>query len=177
MRSFASIASGALVLACSSVAVAETMEVRTGFRNGFSLSAGQEFGGDRDVSGTMFGFDWRAGARVSEPLSIYVDSHLSFGSAKEGNGQSGFTGTFGAALIGEYTLPMRLFFAGGAGYGVLNNPSGPMLQGRVGYYFFDTRTASKARHLNLALDYRAISASQGYGMVNHVAISLGYDRF
>src|SRR5262245_14899867 len=56
----------------------------SGLRNGFSLSAGQEFGGDRDISGTMFGADWRIGYRINEPFSVYLHSHLSFGSAKEG---------------------------------------------------------------------------------------------
>jgi hypothetical protein len=74
----------------------------SGLRNGFSLSAGQEFGGDRDISATLFGFDWRIGYRISEPLSVYLHSHLSFGSGKEGNGASGITGNFAAALIGEY---------------------------------------------------------------------------
>src|SRR5687768_11389954 len=64
----------------------------SGLRNGFSLSAGQEFGGDRDISGMMFGVDWRIGWRVNEAISVHLHSHLSFGSAKEGNGASGGTG-------------------------------------------------------------------------------------
>lgn len=149
----------------------------SGLRNGFSLSAGQEFGGDRDISGSMFGVDWRIGWRISEPLSVYLHSHLSFGSAKEGNGAAGATGTFAAAVVGEYSLPMRLFVGGGAGWGVLNNPNGPLAEARVGYYPLKTNAVGKARRLNVALDYRAYFANQGYGMVNHVALSLGYDRF
>jgi hypothetical protein len=177
MRSFSVVL---LCLASSSVAFAEPDPAPApagGLRNGFSLSAGQEFGGDRDISGTMFGVDWRIGARVSEPISVYVHSHISFGSATEGNGASGVTATLATALIGEYMLPSRLFVGAGGGYGVLNNPSGPLLQARVGYYPFATRSAGKARRLNIALDYRAIFANQGYGTVNHVAVSLGYDRF
>jgi hypothetical protein len=86
----------------------------SGLRNGFSLSAGQEFGGDRDISGTMFGVDWRIGWRINEPIALYLHSHLSFGSASEGN---------------------------------------------------------------VALDYRAYFADQGYGTVNQIQVSLGYDRF
>lgn len=178
MRSFVALA---VVLASSSIAFAQpdpTVTASTsGLRNGFSLSAGQEFGGDRDVSGTMFGVDWRIGWRLNEALSVHLDSHLSFGSAKEGNGASGGTGTMAAALVGEYMLPMRVFVGGGPGYGVLNNPNGAVLQGRVGYYPMKSSGSGKARRLNIALDYRAIFANQGYGMVNHVAISLGYDRF
>jgi hypothetical protein len=176
MRSFA------VVLLClassSSLALADEPAPSTsGLRNGFSLSAGQEFGGDRDISGTMFGVDWRIGYRISEPISFYLHSHLSFGSAKEGNGASGLTGTFATALVGEYKLPMGLFVGGGGGYGVLNNPSGPLLEARVGYYPFKTRSVGKKRHLNIAIDYRTYFANQGYGRVDHVALSLGYDRF
>jgi hypothetical protein len=150
----------------------------SGLRNGFSLSAGQEFGGDRDISGTMFGIDWRIGYRISQPISIYLHSHMSFGSASEGGGaRSGVTGTFASALMAEYLLPMRLFVAGGAGYGVLNNPNGPLIAARVGYYPLQTNSIGKARRLNVALDYRAYFANQGYGQVNHIALSLGYDRF
>jgi hypothetical protein len=150
----------------------------TGLRNGFSLSAGQEFGGDRDISGTMFGFDWRIGYRISEPVSVYLHSHMSFGSASENNGASkGLTGTFATALMGEYMLPMRLFVGGGAGWGVLNNPNGPLAEARVGYYPMKTSAVGKARRLNVALDARFYFANQGYGTVNQIQLSLGYDRF
>ena len=151
----------------------------SGLRNGFSFSAGQEFGGDRDIAATLFGADWRIGWRINEPLSVYLHSHLSFGNGKEGN-VSGATGTFASALIAEYMLPMRVFVGGGAGYGVLNNPSGPLVAARVGYYPFESKAVGKSRRLNVTLDYRAYFAKQGvvdYGMVNHVAFSVGYDRF
>lgn len=149
----------------------------SGLRNGFSLTAGQEFGGDRDISATLFGFDWRIGWRISAPISVYLHSHVSFGSGKEGNGASGLTGNFATAVVGEYLLPMRLFAGAGFGYGVLNNPSGALLEARVGYYPLKTSAVGKARRLNVSLDYRAYFANQGYGTVNHVSISLGYDRF
>jgi hypothetical protein len=149
----------------------------SGLRNGFSLSAGQEFGGDRDLTATLFGADWRIGWRINEPLSIYLHSHLSFGSGKESNGASGATGNFAAALVAEYLLPMRVFIGGGGGFGVLNNPNGPLAEARIGYYPMKTNAVGKARRLNITLDYRAYFANQGYGMVNHVALSLGYDRF
>jgi hypothetical protein len=173
----------AIVVVClassSSVALAdfEPAPSTSGLRNGFSLSAGQESGGDRDVSAMMFGADWRIGWRVNEPISVYLHSHLSFGSATEGNGSSGPTGTFASAVMGEYTLPVRLFAGAGAGWGVLNNPSGALMAARVGYYPLKTESAGKRRRLNVALDYRAYFADQGYGMVNHIALSLGYDRF
>ena len=179
MRSYAF--AFALIASSSSVAFADDPAVTAstgGLRNGFSLSAGQEFGGDRDISGTMLGVDWRIGARINDPVSIYLHSHLSFGSASENNGaNSGVTATMAAALVGEYRLPMNVFVGAGGGYGVLNNPKGPLLEARVGYYPLKTAATGKVRRLNVALDYRMFMANQGYGNVNHVAVSLGYDRW
>jgi hypothetical protein len=150
-------------------------------RNGFSVSAGQEFGTSslgNELTGQLYGIDWRIGMQLSAALGVYLDSHLSFGSAQL-NGGSGVTGNFASAVIGEYTLPMRLFFGGGAGYGVLNNPSGPLVQARVGFYPFEGPTQGKARRLNVALDTRLYFVSAGTETLTekHIALSLGYDRF
>jgi len=150
-------------------------------RNGFSLSAGQEFGttaSGADISGQLFGVDWRIGARINESLSVYLGTHLSFGNASVGGG-SGATGNFAAAAIGEYQFPFRLFVGGGGGYGVLNRPNGPLAQVRVGYYPFEHKSAGKARRLNVALDGRWYFVDDaGMGVtVSHIALTLGYDRF
>jgi hypothetical protein len=151
--------------------------MESGLRNGFSLSAGYESGGDRDLTATLIGVDWRIGWRVNKAIAVHLHSHMSFGSGKEGNGASGFTGNFASALIAEYTLPMRVFVGGGGGWGVLNNPNGPLAQVRAGYYPFKLESAGKKRHLNVAFDLRLYFADQGYGTVPHYAISIGYDRF
>lgn len=150
-------------------------------RNGFSLSAGQESGtaaSGADISGQLYGVDWRIGAIVTEAVSVHLHSHLSFGTASVG-GSSGATGNFATAVVGEYTLPMRLFFGAGGGYGVLNNPNGPLAEARVGYYPFKKDSTGKARRLNVALDARWYFVDDaGTGVtVTHIALSLGYDRF
>lgn len=154
----------------------------TRLRNGFSLSVGQEFGTsnvNNEFSGQLYGLDWRIGAQINDALAVYLHSHLSLGSISQNGGASGYTGNFATALTGEYTLPMRLFLAGGAGYGVLNNPSGPLVQFRVGYYPFEKEGAGKARRLNVALDTRLYFVSAGNESITmkHIALSLGYDRF
>ncbi len=152
-----------------------------GLRNGFSLSAGQEFGttaGGADISGQLYGVDWRIGAVITEAISAHLHSHLSFGTASVGGG-SGATGNFATAVVGEYTFPMRVFVGAGAGYGVLNNPSGPLAELRAGYYPFKNSSKGKARRLNVALDARWYFVDDaGTGVtVTHIALSLGYDRF
>ena len=150
-------------------------------RNGFSLSAGQEFGttaGGADISGQLYGVDWRIGAVITEAISVHWHSHLSFGTASVGGG-SGATGNFATAVVGEYTFPMRLFVGAGGGYGVLNNPNGPLAELRAGYYPFKKTSAGKARRLNVALDARWYFVDDaGTGItVTHIALTLGYDRF
>lgn len=147
-------------------------------RNGFSLSVGQELGSgpSEGLSGQLYGVDWRIGAKLGDALAVYLDTHLSFGTAHIG-AASGVTGNFATAVIGEYTLPQRIFVGGGAGYGVLNNPDGPLVQARVGYYPFESSSTSKVRRLNVAFDARFYFPGEAIGTVSHYALSLGYDRF
>jgi hypothetical protein len=147
-------------------------------RNGFSLSVGEEVGSGPSSgrSGQLYGVDWRIGAKISDALAVYADTHLSFGTAKIG-GASGVTGNFATAVIGEYTLPMRVFVGGGAGYGVLNNPSGPLAQFRVGWYPSAQSEPGTSRRLNIALDSRFYFAGDQVGTVSQISLTLGYDRF
>lgn len=163
------------------VAPAPTPRMPSGFRNGLSMSAGQEFGTTNtniDISGQLYGLDWRIGARLAPEWSIYLQTHLSLGTADISNGQSGYTGNLASALMGERDLPGRTFVAVGGGYGVLNNPSGPLFAARAGWYPVP-HSAGVARRLNLALDARFYFVEQGGESLtmNHVAVSLGYDRF
>jgi hypothetical protein len=153
-------------------------ELGTRLRNGFSISAGQEYGSgpSSGFSASLFGADWRIGAQINDLYAVYLHTHLSFGTGKIG-GASGYTGNFAAAVIAERALPMRLFVGRGGGYGVLNNPDGPLGQLRVGWYPFEQSTATKARRLNVALDGRWYFAGDQVGTVTHVALTLGYDRF
>jgi hypothetical protein len=174
----------ALILASllvSTTAAAQPASSGIGLRNGFSLSAGQEFGttaSGAEISGQLYGFDWRIGGMITSSISVHMHSHLSLGTASVG-GTDGYTGNFATALVGEYMLPMRLFFGGGAGYGVLNNPSGPLAEFRAGYYPFKADATGKSRRFNIAFDarfYFVDDAGQGV-TVTHLALSLGYDRF
>lgn len=166
------------VVTATPAPVPEPAPAGPSLRNGFSLSVGEELGSgpSSGLSGQLYGVDWRIGAKVNDALALYLDTHLSFGTAHIG-AASGVTGNFATAVIGEYTLPQRIFFGGGAGYGVLNNPSGPLAQARVGYYPFEQSSANKVRRLNVAFDARFYFAGDAIGTVSQYALSLGYDRF
>ena len=149
----------------------------THLRNGFSLSLGEELGSgpSSGLTGQLYGVDWRIGAKLAGPYSVYADTHLSLGTAKIG-AASGYTGNFAFAMMGERELPARTFIAAGGGYGVLNNPSGLLAQVRGGWYPMDDGTAV-SRRLNLALDARFYFAGAAIGTVSQISVTLGYDRF
>lgn len=147
-------------------------------RNGFSLSASQEYGSgpSSGLTGSLFGGDWRIGAKLDRHHAVYLHTHLSFGSAEIGQA-SGVTANFAAAVLAERTLPQRIFVAGGGGYGVLNNPSGPLAQLRLGWYPMKRANDDVARRLNFAVDARWYFAGEAVGTVTQLAFTIGYDRF
>jgi hypothetical protein len=132
------------------------------------------------VSGGMFGLDGRLGIQWSDLLGFYVQPHLSFGSLSGdagGVGITGGTGTFSIAALGELTFMDRLFVGAGGGYGVLNNPSGPMLQARAGGYLFTSRGDDGARRKGLmaGVDFRSIFVDGATGIL--VLASIGYEKY
>jgi hypothetical protein len=152
-------------------------EPGTHLRNGFSASLGEEVGSgpSSGLSGQLYGIDWRIGAKLAGPWSVYADTHLSLGTAKIG-ATSGYTGNFAFAMMGERELPARTFVAAGGGYGVLNNPSGLLAQARAGWYPMP-QDSVVARRLNIALDARFYFAGDQIGTVSQISLTLGYDRF
>lgn len=132
------------------------------------------------VSGPMAGMDLRLGAQLNDLLGVYVQSHLSFGKLSADAGSaviSGFTGTLTTALLGEVTLMDRFFAGAGVGYGILNNPSGPMLQARIGGYPLSGRIENSIRRrgLMVGLDVRSIFIDGATGVL--ILGSIGYEKF
>lgn len=153
----------------------------TRFRGGIALSGGLELVSDdfdNSVSGLMFGVDGRIGVQLNNLLGFYAQPHLSFGSLSStgAGGLSGLTGTFTVAAMAEVTLADRFFVGAGFGYGVLNNPSGPMLQARVGGYPLMGRgEGARRKGLMVGIDLRTIFASGLTGIL--VLGSVGYEAF
>ncbi|HUU02808.1 MAG TPA: hypothetical protein VM425_15350 [Myxococcota bacterium] len=148
------------------------------FRWGISLGGGYEK--VSSFAGPMGGLDCRLGVQINDMWAVYAQPHLSVGSLSTGTGGlglSGLTGTFGAAALGEVTLIDRFFAAAGVGYGVLNNPSGFMLQARLGGYPLMGRGEDGARRkgLMLGVDFRTIFV-EGYTAIL-VFGTIGYEAF
>ena len=162
--------------ASPNVAIAQPLDGPR-FRAGISLGGGIEK--VSVVSGGMFGIDGRLGLQLNDLLGFYVQPHLSFGSLSGdagGIGVTGGTGTFSIAAMAEATLKDRFFGGLGFGYGVLNNPSGPMFQARAGGYLTSTRDEGVRRKgLMVGVDFRSIFVDGATGYL--VLGSIGYEKY
>ena len=132
------------------------------------------------ISGTMFGLNLRLGWQINHMLAIYAQPHLSFGSLSTdvaGASFSGGTGTFIGTVMAEATFIDQLFAGAGFGYGVLNNPSGPVIQLRAGGYPLMGRGDNGIRRkgLMLGLDFRMVFIDQATGML--IMGAIGYEAF
>jgi hypothetical protein len=152
------------------------------FRFGIDATGGLESvsASGASVSGAMYGGDLRLGWQFNHLLAVYAQPHLSFGSLSTSAGGtpvSGATGTFVATVRGEVTFIDRLFVGAGAGYGVLNNPSGLTIELRAGGYPLMGRSANGIRRkgLMLGVDFRSVFVSGATGTL--IMGCLGYEAF
>lgn len=160
-------------------AVAPAAQDGPRFRFGISGGGGGEF--IEGLNAWMVGVDARIGLQINDLVGVYVQPHLSFGrfpaAASGGVPLSGSTGTFAFAAMVDFTLNDLIVFGAGAGYGVLNNPSGPMLAARVGAYPIRGRTAGAARRKGLVVsaEMRAIFTDVGNGV--QLMAMVGYEAY
>lgn len=149
-------------------------------RHGIDATFGDEIGSgpSAGLTGALGGIDWRFGAQINNSWAVYLDTHLSLGTASIGMA-SGVTGNFAAAVMGEYTLFDHFFAAVGGGYGVLNNPSGPLLQVRGGWYPLESKSRDSARRrgLMIGFDVREYFAGPNVGTVSQLSLAIGYEKF
>jgi hypothetical protein len=149
-------------------------------RNAFDVNLGEEIGSgpSSGLSGVLGGADWRIGAQINDDYAVYFDTHLSFGTAHIG-ATSGVTGNFAEAVMVERTFVDRYFVGAGAGYGVLNNPSGPLFQVRGGWYPLMSVDNGRARRrgLMVGVDLREYFAGANIGTVSQISVALGYEKY
>lgn len=105
------------------------------FRGAIAAAGGAEFGGTGANSFAigMGGLEGRVGVQISNLVGLYVAPYLAFGGGDIG-GITAVTGTAGVSLLVDFTIADRFFIGVGGGYGVLNNPHGPVIHARLGGY-------------------------------------------
>jgi hypothetical protein len=150
-------------------------------RHGVAFSAGDEIGSgpSSGLSGALYGVDWRIGGQINNDYAVYLDTHLSFGTAHIG-ATSGYTGNFAVAAMFERTIMNQFFVAAGGGYGVLNNPSGPLGQLRAGWYPLISASDTHARRKGLVVGVDArfyFADAMTIGTVTQLSASIGYEAF
>jgi hypothetical protein len=147
-------------------------------RHGITATLGEEFGSVQGASfsAALYGVDWRLGVQLNDNIAVYSQAHLSFGSGQV-NGLGGSTGTFAEALMGEYTINDKIFVGGGAGYGVLNNPSGPLIAARAGYYPMMKRDEVEPRRRGLVISGDLREYFVDSITVTQLMFSVGYEKY
>lgn len=128
------------------------------------------------VSLVYGGIDLRLGYQIDDLIAVYAQPQLGFYGGTFG-GVTGIGGIVGATAVVDVTLEDRFFVGGGAGFGVLNNPSGPAIHLRGGFYPLMSRSTEKARRkgLMLGVDLRVYFTDGGTGI--HPMASIGYEAF
>ena len=146
------------------------------FRFGFAGGGGGEF--VDGLSAFLVGVDFRLGMQINDMIGVYVQPHMSFGSFGRGASRlAGTTGVFSVAAMVDLTLAERFFAGAGFGYGVINNPSGPMLALRGGFYPVVSRSEVAPRRKALSLSFEFRTTFIGLGPVVQVMGMIGYEAF
>lgn len=134
------------------------------------------------LSAPMGGIDVAFGHQFSDPLGLSVPIHLSMG-AFQGLGTvagvpAGLTGTLAATVVLDATLADRFVVGGGAGVGILNNPTGPCLHLRAGGYPLMSRMddgSGRRKGLSVTADLRMVFV-EGF-TATYPALTVGYASF
>jgi hypothetical protein len=149
------------------------------FRGGISGGGGAEVVLDCCTAG-MGGIDGRLGVQVMDLLGIYAQLHGSLGSFGEiaGSALFGLTGTASATVLADFTFIDQIFVGAGAGYGVLNNPHGPVVHIRAGGYpYMDFgEDGVRRKGLMLGVDLRVFITTGDLIAVYPMA-QIGYEAF
>lgn len=122
------------------------------------------------------GVDLRLGLQINELIGIYVQPQLGF-YAGEFGGVTGVGGLLGGSILADFTFADRLFAAAGAGFALLNNPSGPEIHLRAGGYPLASSGGENGRRkgLMLGVDVRMhfVSGSTFFAPT----LCIGYESF
>jgi hypothetical protein len=148
------------------------------FRFGISGGAGPLIvsGGGQSVTLVYGGIDMRLGAQINDLIAVYAQPQLGFYGGDFG-GTTGIGGLVGISVLADFTLSDQFFVGVGGGFGVLNNPSGPELHFRGGFYPIVTHVEGKARRKGLMLgaDLRFHFLDGATGVAP--TFSIGYEAF
>lgn len=101
------------------------------FRGGVSATAGTMF--ISDYSGFLAGVDAHLGVQINDMIGVYAVPSMSFGPVSVGS-ISSVIGVISGTAVVDVTLIDQVFVGAGGGYGIVNNPTGPVLHFRAGGY-------------------------------------------
>lgn len=144
------------------------------FRGGVSAVAGTM--AISDYSGFLTGVDAHLGVQINDMIGVYAVPSLTFGPISVGS-VSTVIGVLSATAVADVTLIDQVFVGAGGGFGIVNDPSGPVLHFRAGGYplMGDGKDGIRRKGLSLGADVRMYFLS---GLtVMQVMGGLGYEAF
>jgi hypothetical protein len=144
------------------------------FRGGVSAVGGGMF--LDDYSGFLAGADGHLGVQVNHLIGVYLVPHLTFGPVDVGPASS-VIGLFSATAVVDFTLIDHIFVGAGAGYGVVNNPTGPTVHFRAGGYPLMGRGDNGIRRKGLMLGVDTRLYILDGATVMELSGGLGYEAF
>ena len=148
------------------------------FRGGVAAVAGGMF--LNDYSGFMAGVDGRLGLQINNLIGVYAVPHLTFGPVKVNVGPASAStviGLFSGTAVADVTIIDHIFVGAGGGYGVVNNPNGPVAHFRAGAYPLMGHGSNGIRRkgLMLGIDTRLYFLSGA--TVMELSGGIGYEAF
>jgi hypothetical protein len=132
------------------------------------------------TSAVAFGGEARIGVQVNHLIGIFGTPH--FVVANFGGGALNTIGVFAATADVDFTFVNHFYVGAGGGFGIVNNPSGPVLHFRIGGYPLVGRGPNgiRRRGLQIGADIRNYFTSGGLGglgTVTEFTGGIGFDFF
>jgi hypothetical protein len=154
------------------------VEGRDGLRSrvGFSVMGGATL--IEGLAAPSFGGEARIGVQINHLVGVYGTPHFVIGNVG-GNALSTF-GLFAATGDVDFTFLDHLYVGAGGGFGVVNNPVGPVLHLRLGGYPIMGRGENGYRRkgLQIGADMRVYFTSDAaVGTVTEITGGIGYEAF
>lgn len=157
-------------------APAQSPAAATGMRFRFGVSGG---GGLAFWSGPTLkygGLDLRLGLQLNELIGIYLQPQLGLYGGEFG-GVTGVGGLIGSSIVADFTFLDRLFAGAGAGFALLNNPSGFELHFRAGGYPLASTGGENGRRKGLMLGADVRMHFVGGSTFVAPTFCIGYESF
>jgi hypothetical protein len=150
-------------------------------RDGVRLRVGASATGGallvESTTAAAFGGEARIGVQINHLIGVFGTPH--FVISNVGGGLLGTIGVLAVTGDVDFTFLNHFYVGAGGGFGVVNNPSGPVLHLRLGGYPIVGRGENgvRRRGLQLGADMRNYFVANPVGTVTEITFGAGFEFF